>query len=83
MKKLLLISAVFLTAIAAMECSIEKTIQVKPILLTLVYIKESNRDDKGALYWLKWIDEHRDEYSMYCYCPQYRLGDKQTFLITR
>lgn len=81
--KLLIGILLYLSALMFLACKIEKEIQVKPIALTLVYIKESNRDARGILYWSKWIDEYKTAYSMYCFCPNYKIGDKQIFLITR
>jgi len=90
MKKLLyifevrvILAMLIAAAIAVTQCSIEKDIQVKPVVLTLVSIQESSREAQGILYWLHWTDDLKTPYSMYCFCPNYKIGDKQIFLVTR
>ena len=80
---ILLVGLALFSTMGIIQCGIEKEIQVKPVVLTLISIQESSREAQGVLYWLHWTDDLKTPYSMYCFCPNYKIGDKQIFLVTR
>lgn len=81
--KIFLTVWVLLILASLANCRIERTMQVKEIILRLAKIDPGGREDRGQMYWLTWKDDSGTPYLQFCPCPNYKIGDTQKFLITR
>lgn len=74
-----------LIGVAAMlpKCKVEKEIQVKEIVATLIKIKSASRENGVEMRWLTWRGDNKIDYAQLCVCPYAKLGDSRILLVTR